>query len=91
MISRFFAEKTKSSCFPRATEHRRYCLTSIRAMTSGSLRGKSVFGVKLHREHALPGVRVPVFAREFHLRQLRHRGRLDRSQPPCYSWRAWKR
>jgi hypothetical protein len=34
---------------------------------------------------------VPFLAKIFYLGQLWHAGRLERSRPPCYPWREWKK
>lgn len=52
---------------------------------------QSLLPVQLYREDLVAHPGVPLFPKIFHLGQLRHRRRLDRSRPPCYPSRAWKR
>ncbi len=50
-----------------------------------------VLAMQSNREDVLSDPDVPSFPKIFDLGQLRHGRRLDRSWPPCYPWRAWKK
>ena len=51
----------------------------------------SLLAMQLHGHDLFPETCIPAFPKIFHLRQFRHRRRLDRLRPPCYPWRAWKK
>jgi len=89
---RFIARENEKHLFPARLGPAQFLVREITLESDyiGSSKD-SLLAVQPHRADGIADSDVPLFPKILHLGQLWHVGRLERSRPPCYPWRAWKK